>query len=203
MPEVMKRVAACKEARLYSPDTGRKRLADTPTLFREQIAPDHFLVVPKVSSEKRFYIPIGYMDKDTIAGDKLFIVSNATMYHFGILTSNVHMAWMRAVCGRLEMRYSYSINIVYNNFPWPDATDKQKAEIEKLAQAILDARANYPDSSLAYLYDPLSMPPDLIKAHKALDKAVMKLYSFPKDMSEPDIVARLMEMFQKLVSSES
>ena len=198
MPEVMKRVAACKESRLNSPDVGRKRLADAPTLFREQIAPDYFLVVPKVSSEKRTYIPIGYMDNSTIAGDKLFVVSDATLYHFGILMSNVHMAWTRAVCGRLEMRYSYSINIVYNNFPWPDAADKQKAEIEKLAQDVLDARAMHPESSLADLYDPLTMPSNLLNAHRALDKAVMKLYGLGKDMAEPEVVAALMERHQRL-----
>jgi len=200
MPEVLKRVTACKEARLNSSDEGRKRLADTPMLFREQIAPDYFLAVPKVSSERRKYIPIGYMDNSTIAGDKLFIVADATLYHFGILTSNVHMAWMRAVCGRLKSDYSYSINVVYNNFVWVDVTDEQKTQIEKLAQGILDVRANYPDSSLADLYDPVTMPPDLLKAHRALDTAVMKLYGFPvkKDFTEAHCVAALMEMYQEL-----
>jgi hypothetical protein len=203
MPEVMKRVAACQKARLGSPDKGRHKLADTPSLFREQIAPDYFLVVPKVSSERRRYIPIGYMDKNTIAGDKLFIVADATLYHFGILTSNVHMAWMRAVCGRLEMRYSYSINIVYNNFVWPDATGKQKAEIEKLAQSVLDARALFHGDSLSDLYDPIRMPPILTKAHHALDRAVIKLYGFGKDMTEAEIVAELMERYQHLVGNKN
>jgi hypothetical protein len=203
MPEVMKRVAACKDARLNSPDSGRLRLAETPTLFREQIAPEHYLVVPKVSSERRRYIPIGYMDNNTIAGDKLFIVCDATLYHFGILTSNIHMAWMRAVCGRLKSDYSYSINIVYNNFPWSNATDEQKIGIEKLAQAVIDARALYPDCSLSDLYDPLTMPPELLKAHRELDRAVMKLYGFNvKGTSEAQCVAALMERYQVLASSK-
>ncbi|MCL2796489.1 MAG: class I SAM-dependent DNA methyltransferase [Firmicutes bacterium] len=203
MPEVMKRVAACKEARLNSPDEGRHRLADTPMLFREQIAPEYYLAIPKVSSERRRYIPIGYMDKNTIAGDKLFIVADATLFHFGILTSNMHMAWMRAVCGRLKSDYSYSINIVYNNFPWPDVTDEQKSLISTLAQAVLDARAQFPDSSLADLYDPLAMPPVLLKAHQSLDRAVMKLYNFPtKDFTEPQCVAALMEKYQKLIGEK-
>jgi len=199
MPEVMRRVTACKEARLNSPDEGRRRLADTPMLFREQIAPDYFLVVPKVSSERRRYIPIGYMNKSTIAGDKLFIVADATLYHFGILTSNVHMAWMRAVCGRLKSDYSYSINVVYNNFIWADTTIEQQSEIERLAQAVLDARALFPDSSLADLYDPVAMSPELLKAHQNLDRAVMKLYGFSvKETTEAQCVAMLMERYQQL-----
>nr|WP_325204520.1 type IIL restriction-modification enzyme MmeI [uncultured Oscillibacter sp.] len=117
MPMVMKRIESCREARENSPDAGRRKLAQTPTLFREQLNPDYFIAVPKVSSERRKYIPMGYLDKATIAGDKLFIIPDSTIYHFGILTSNVHMAWMRAVCGRLKSDYSYSINVVYNNFP--------------------------------------------------------------------------------------
>ncbi|MCL1894770.1 MAG: hypothetical protein FWG02_11180, partial [Holophagaceae bacterium] len=203
MPQVMKRVTACKEARLGSPDAGRNRLANTPTLFREQIAPEHFLVIPKVSSDRRNYIPIGYMDKNTIAGDKLFIVADATLYHFGIMTSNVHMAWTRAVCGRLGTGYSYSINIVYNNFPWPNALEKQRAEVEKLAQGILDERAKFSGESLADLYDPLTMPPELRKAHNALDKAVMKLYGLTSNMPEPMVVAELKELYQRLVATQT
>ena len=126
----------------------------------------NFLVVPEVSSEKRKYVPIGYAQNDWVCSNKVRYVSDATLYHLGILTSNVHMAWMRAVCGRLEMRYSYSINIVYNNFPWPTPTDAQKAKIEQTAQGILDARALYPDCSLADLYDEVTMPPELRKAHQ-------------------------------------
>ena len=206
MPLVMERIEAVRETRLASPDNGAKRLADTPFLFRETRNPDHYIVIPFTSSERRKYIPIGYLTKDTIAGaGGLFMLQNASLYHFGILTSNVHMAWTRAVCGRLEMRYRYSKDIVYNNFPWPNLTDEQKGQIEKLAQAVLDARANYPDSSLADLYDPLTMPPDLLKAHRALDSAVMKLYGFPikKDFTEADCVAALMQLYQKLVRRDS
>jgi hypothetical protein len=142
------------------------------------------------------------MDNSTIAGDKLFIVADANLYHFGVLTSSVHMAWMRVTCGRLGMSYSYSINIVYNNFPWPDATEKQKAEIEKLAQKVLDARSKFPNESLANIYDPLTMPPILLKAHKALDRAVMKLYGFDKDADEAAIVAGLMEMYRELAETD-
>jgi len=199
MPEVVKRISLCRDDRGKSPDAGRRKLADTPTLFREQHNPKTYIVVPKVSSERRRYIPMGFLTDETIPSDLLFIIPDATLYHFGILTSNVHMAWTRAVCGRLEMRYRYSKDIVYNNFPWPDATDEQKQGIEKLAQAVLDARAKFPESSLADLYDPLTMPPDLLKAHKELDKAVMKLYNFPvRDFTEADCVAALMARYQKL-----
>ena len=203
LPQVAKRVALCKEARETSPDAGRRRLAQTPTLFREQLNPNQTIVIPKVSSERRRYIPMGYLGNDTIAGDKLFIIPEATIYHFGILTSNVHMAWMRAVCGRLKSDYSYSINVVYNNFPWPTPTDVQKARIEQTAQAILDARALYPDSSLADLYDEVAMPSELRKAHQENDRAVMQAYGFSvKNMTESKCVAELMKMYQKLVESK-
>ena len=201
MPEVMKRVALCKQDRENAPDEGRRKLANTPTLFRETNNPIEYIIVPATSSENRRYIPIGFENVNVIPSNALLIIPDATLYHFGVLTSNVHNAWTRAVCGRLEMRYRYSKDIVYNNFMWPDATDEQKAEIEKLAQAVLDARANYTESSLADLYDPLTMPPDLLKTHQNLDKAVMKLYNFPiKDFTEADCVARLMEMYQELVA---
>jgi len=132
----------------------------------------------------------------------VLIIPNATLYHFGILTSNVHMAWVRATCGRIKSDYRYGKDIVYNNFPWPEATDEQKANIETLAQTVLDARANYPESSLADLYDPLTMPPDLLKAHQQLDRAVMKLYGFPvKDFTEADCVAALMGMYEELLEN--
>ena len=201
-PKLMERIANCKIDRLKSSDAGRRRLAETPHLFREQLNPDFFIAIPKVSSEQRQYIPMGYLDKNIIPGDKLFIVPDASFFHFGILTSSVHMAWMRAVCGRLEMRYSYSINIVYNNFPWCEPTDVQKAAIEKTAQAILDARALYPDCSLADLYDEATMPPELRKAHQANDKAVMKAYGYSPSMTEPEIVADLMKRYQKLTAKE-
>ena len=199
MPSVFERVEACKKERENSPDPGRQKLADTPSLFREQLNPDYFIALPKVSSERRKYIPIGYLDKSTIAGDKLFVIPDATLYLFGVLTSNVHMAWMRATCGRLKSDYSYSINIVYNNFPWPEVTDEQKAKIEKTAQAILDARALYPDSSLADLYDDLTMPPELRKAHQQNDRAVMEAYGMSvKDTTESSGAADLMHRYQAL-----
>ena len=200
MPEVMKRVALCKENRLNSPDAGRRKLADTPTIFRETNNPDTAIIIPEVSSERRKYIPIGFENADTICTNKIQLIPNGELYHFGIVTSNVHMAWMRAVCGRLEMRYDYSMKIVYNNFPWPTPTPEQKQRIEKTAQAILDARALYPDSSLADLYDELTMPVELRKAHRANDKAVMEAYGFWGRLnSEAACVAELMKMYQKLV----
>ena len=197
-PKLMERIANCKTDRLKSPDAGRRRLAETPHLFREQLNPDFFIAIPKVSSEQRQYIPMGYLDKNIIPGDKLFIVPDASFFHFGILTSSVHMAWMRSVCGRLKSDYSYSINIVYNNFPWCEPTEVQKAAIEKTAQAILDARGLYPDCSLADLYDEATMPPELRKAHQANDKAVMKAYGYAYSMTENEIVADLMRRYQEL-----
>ncbi|HIY13385.1 MAG TPA: methylase [Candidatus Agathobaculum merdipullorum] len=199
MPEVMKRVQACKTDRENSPDAGRQKLAETPSLFRETNNPDKYIVVPKVSSEQRRYIPIGFLDETTIPTDLVFTISDITIYHFGILTSNVHMAWMRAVCGRLKSDYRYSKDVVYNNFPWPTPTDAQKTKIEETAQAILDARALYPDSSLADLYDETTMPPELRKAHQQNDKAVMRAYGFDiKTTTETSCVAELMRMYQKL-----
>ena len=199
MPLVMKRVAACKADRENAPDAGRRKLADCPTQFREINNPDTFIVVPAVSSERRKYVPIGFLDKETIATNLVITIPDATLYHFGILTSNVHMAWMRAVCGRLEMRYRYSKDVVYNNFPWPTPTDEQRAKIEQTAQAILDARELYPDCSLADLYDEATMPPELRKAHQQNDKAVMQAYGFwGKLNSESACVAELMRMYQLL-----
>ena len=203
LPLVMERIEACRKDRLNGADD-RKKLADTPTLFRETKNPDYFIVVPAVSSEKRNYIPMGFLNRDTIATNLVLIIPDADEYHFGILMSNVHMAWVRAVCGRLEMRYRYSKDIVYNNFPWPSPTDEQKQKIKQTAQGILDARALYPDSSLADLYDPLTMPPELRKAHIENDKAVMRAYKFNiKEMSEADCVAALMKMYQELVSKDT
>ena len=140
-----------------------------------------------------------YLSPEIIPGDKLFCMQGATLYHFGILTSSIHMAWMRATCGRLKSDYSYSNTIVYNNFPWPNPTEKQKAKIEQTAQAILDARAKYPDCSLADLYDEAAMPPELRKAHKANDDAVMAAYGFDLTLSESEIVAELFKMYQEMV----
>ena len=198
MPEVMRRIDLCRQDRLNgAPD--RQKLADTPTLFRETNNPDTYIIVPRVSSENRKYIPLGFLDKDVIPTDSATIIQNAKFYDFGILTSNVHMAWVRAVCGRLKSDYRYSKDIVYNNFPWPNPTDEQKAKIEQTAQAILDARALYPDCSLADLYDELTMPVELRKAHQANDKAVMQAYGFwGKLNTESECVAELMKMYQEL-----
>lgn len=199
LPKVKERVKKVRESRLQSTFKQTRDLADTPTLFREQLNPQTYLAVPKVSSENRRYVPIGYLDESVIPGDKLFIISEATLYDFGILTSNVHMAWMRAVAGRLKSDYSYSNTIVYNNFPWPTPTPAQKERIEKTAQAILDARALYPESSLADLYDELTMPVELRKAHRANDKAVMEAYGFwGKLNSEAACVAELMKLYKAL-----
>ncbi len=201
MPECLKRVEAVRNFRLSSSSAGTVKLADTPTRFHvENMPTDNYILIPKVSSEKRKYIPIGFLTPDVLASDLVFLIPNATLYHFGVLTSNVHMAWMRAVCGRLETRYRYSKDIVYNNFPWCNPTTEQKKKIEETAQAILDARALYPDCSLADLYDEVAMPPELRKAHQANDRAVMQAYGFDvKTMTESTCVAELMKMYQKLV----
>ena len=196
-------VLAVKELREKSTRPSTRKLANTPTLFGEiRQTEENYLLIPRHSSEKRRYIPIGYFDKNYICGDANFMIPDASIYHFGILTSNVHMAWVRAVCGRLEMRYRYSKDIVYNNFPWPTPTESQKAKIEQTAQAILDARALYPKSSLADLYDEVTMPPELRKAHQANDKAVMQAYGFPiKDFTESDCVAELFKLYNNLTKS--
>ena len=196
---VMERIENVRNYRLASPKAATRQKADTPMLFDEvRECTTNYVAIPKVSSERRRYIPMEYLPKDIIPGDKLFMLQDATLFHFGILTSNVHMAWMRAICGRLKSDYSYSNTIVYNNFPWPTPTDAQKEKIEKTAQAILDARALYPDSSLADLYDEVTMPPELRKAHQQNDRAVMEAYGFGKDMAENDVVAELLKMYQKL-----
>ena len=202
MPEVMKRVELCRQDRLNGADD-RKKLAETPTLFRETMNPAHYLLVPKVSSERRKYIPIGFFNQQTISTDLNFIVPDATIYHFGVLTSNVHMAWMRAVCGRLKSDYRYSKDIVYNNFPWPTPIDAQKVKIEETAQAILDARELYPDCSFADMYgEKMYLFPKLLQAHQANDRAVMQAYGFDvKTMTESTCVAELMKMYQNLVGA--
>ena len=201
LPLVMERVTKCRNYRLESRRKVTRKGADFPSRFMEVRQPDSdYIAIPKVSSERRKYIPTGYLDKEIIAGDKLFTLTNAGLYHFGVLTSTVHMAWIRTVCGRLKSDYSYSNTIVYNNFPWPNATSEQKAEVENPAQAVLEARSKYPDSSLADLYDPLNMPPELLKAHQNLDRAVIKLYGLSKDTPEPAIVAALMERYRELIS---
>ena len=200
-PTVYKRIEFVRQFRLNSVAAGTRKFAETPTLFCQIAQPDSdYIIVPKVSSERRRYIPIGFMPKNIIASDLVFLIPNATIYHFGILTSNVHMNWTRTVCGRLKSDYRYSKDIVYNNFPWPTPTPEQKSKIEATAQAILDARALYPDSSLADLYDPLTMPVELRKAHEANDKAVLQAYGLPKNIAEADIVSHLMNLYKELTS---
>jgi len=175
--------------------------ASTPGLFTSIRQPkSQYLLIPIVSSENRKYIPIGCLEKDVITSNANFTVTNASLYHFGIITSSFHMAWMRYVCGRLEMRYRYSNTIVYNNFPWPNPTEKQKAEIEKYAQTVLDVRNKFPKSSLADLYDPFAMPAELVKAHQKLDKAVENAYGRKFDTDEQR-VAFLFEQYQKLTGN--
>ena len=200
MPLVMKRIEAVRDYRLQSPKLATQKKAETPMLFDEvRECTSNYIAIPKVSSENRKYIPMDYLPPEIIPGDKLFMLQDATLYDFGILTSNVHMAWMRAVAGRLKSDYSYSNTIVYNNFPWPTPTPAQKERIEKTAQAILDARALYPESSLADLYDELTMPVELRKAHRANDKAVMEAYGFwGKLNSEAACVAELMKLYKAL-----
>ncbi len=202
IPPVIERLEKVAEIRRNSPTKSVQKDAETPMLFTQIRQPSTtYLVVPEVSSERRKYIPIGYMNPDTIASNKLYLISDASLCMFGILISNVHMAWMRIVAGRLEMRYSYS-PAVYNNFPWCEPTEAQKAAIEKTAQAILDARGLYPDCSLADLYDEATMPQELRKAHQANDKAVMKAYGYTPSVTEPEIVADLMKRYQELTEQE-
>lgn len=199
MPLVMKRVEQVRADRLASADKQAHILANTPATFRDTNNPANAIVVPLVSSERRRYIPIGYIDDSTIANNKVSIIPDGTIYQFGVLTSNVHNAWMRCVAMRMKSDYSYSLQIVYNTFPWPTPTDTQKAKIEQTAQAILDARALYPDCSLADLYDEVTMPPELRKAHQQNDKAVMQAYGFwGKLNTETECVAELMKMYQEL-----
>jgi len=200
-PMILKRVAKVREYRLKSTKVTTRQKADTPTLFDEIREPkSNYIAFPTVSSEKRRYVPVDFLNKEIIPGNKIYYMENATLFHFGIIVSNVHMAWMRATCGRLEMRYNYSNTIVYNNFPWPSPTGAQKAKIEQTAQAILDARALYPDSSLADLYDELTMPAELRKAHQDNDRAVMQAYGFDvKTMTESQCVAELFRMYRELI----
>ncbi len=199
MPEAVKRVDAVKKFRLASKSAPTQKLAKTPTRFHVENIPDSsFLVIPKVSSERRQYIPIGFMSPDVLVSDLCFIFRGATHYHFGVMSSGIHMAWVRQVCGRLESRYRYSADLVYNNFPWPTPNDKQIAAVEKKAQAVLDARAAFPDSTLADLYDPLTMPAKLTKAHAELDRAVDACYRSQPFASDRARVEFLFDLYTKL-----
>ena len=193
------RVEKVRNFRLSSPKKATQESANTPHLFQEiRFSNKDYLLIPRVSSERRRYVPMGYLSCEVITNDAVQIIPDASLYHFGVLGSNVHMAWMRAVCGRLKSDYRYSKDIVYNNFPWPEVNDEQREKIAATAQGILDARALYPDSSLADLYDELTMPPELRKAHQQNDKAVMAAYGFPISMTESECVAKLFELYQKL-----
>ena len=211
--EIMRRIDKVRAFRLASNRVSTLRAAEMPTLFGAPFECENdYVAIPKVSSENRLYIPIDYISHEIIPGDKLFVMQGATLYHFGIMTSSVHMSWMRSVSGRLKSDYSYSNTIVYNNFPWPDLSGSDtdispkrrgkeiKEKIEQTAQAILDVRAKYPDSSLADLYDETTMPPELRKAHRENDKAVLAAYGFNLKMSESEIVAKLFKMYEKLTA---
>jgi hypothetical protein len=202
-PKVMERVKNVREFRAASKKEATRKKAETPTLFDENHeCKTSYIAIPKVSSQNRRYIPMELLSAEVIAGDKLFMMPEASLYSFGVLMSNVHMAWMRTVGGRLKSDYSYSNTIVYNNFPWCDPTPEQRTKIEQTAQGILDARALYPNSSLADLYDEIAMPPELRRAHQLNNRAVMQAYGFPiKDFTESDCVAALMKMYQSLNES--
>lgn len=196
---IRERVKQVQEFRQKSTKAATRASAKTPMLFQEVRHPEtDYIIVPCHSSETREYVPFGFVSPEIIASNAVLIIPDATPYHFGVLTSSVHMAWMRAVCGRLEMRYRYSADIVYNNFPWPQTDEAHRAAIEKTAQAILDARARFPEASLADLYDELTMPPELRRAHQANDRAVLAAYGIKPDTPEPEIVAELMARYRAL-----
>ena len=204
-PTVKKRIQAVKDFRLASKAASTRKFAETPSLFCQIAQPTEgqYIPVPETSSGRRRYVPMGFLDCSVIASNLLFLIPDADLFHFGVLESNVHMAWMRTVCGRLKSDYRYSKDIVYNNFPWPFPTEEQKQAIENTARGILDARAIYPDASLADLYDDVIMPPELIKAHKANDLAVMKAYGMPiKETDEAACVAWLMRLYQEKVEEK-
>ncbi len=202
MPECMKRVKAVQAFRLASTSAATRKLADTPTRFHVENMPRRrFIVIPGVSSERRKYVPMGYIEPETIISNLCLVNTDVTIYHFGVMTSTMHMAWLRQIGGRLKSDYRYSVKLVYNNFPWPDApTDKQRAAVEAKAQAVLDARAKFPDSSLADLYDPLTMPPALQKAHAELDKAVEACYRKAAFHSDRERVEFLFVLYEKLTA---
>lgn len=205
MPKCRERVESVREFRINSKSAGTRKIADKPTRFHVENMPvGNYIVIPETSSERRRYIPMGFMDDSALCSNALRLMPDATLYHFGVLESNVHMAWMRAVAGRLKSDYRYSKDIVYNNFPWPNPTPAQKARIEKTAQGILNARELYPNDSLADLYDDTLMPRELRKAHQENDKAVMEAYGFNwRTMKEPECVQELMKMYVKLTEAEN
>jgi hypothetical protein len=202
MPNVLARVASVKDFRSASKRSKTLAMAAQPSSFSEPRQPEtDYIAIPKVSSERRDFLPIGYLPKNTIAGDKLFTLEQATLYHFGMLCSTMHNAWMRAVCGRMKSDYSYSNTIVYNNYPWPTTpTDKQRSAIEVAAQAVLDARAQFDGASLADLYDPLTMPPALVKAHRQLDRTIDAAYGYKGNADDAPRVAFLFALYQTLTA---
>ena len=202
LPEVMKRVEKVKEKRLESTRAATKKLASTPTLFGEIRQPKSaYLAYPEVSSERREYVPIGYVSADIIATNKIYTLADATLYDFGVLISAAQMTWLRTVCGRLKSDYQFSAGIVYNNFVWPSSvSEAQKASIEKTAQGILDARALFPNASLAALYDPLTMPPELRKAHEANDKAVDAAYGYKGQNNNEERAAFLFTLYKSMTT---
>ena len=200
---IMERIDNVRNFRLNSKKKATQKLASVPTLFGEIRQPSSdYLIVPRTTSENRKYIPMDFVKRDIIVGDSTQIIPNATIYEFGVLESIVHMAWMRATCGRLGTGYIYSSSIVYNNFIWPNPTPKQKEKIEQTAQEVLDARKLYPDSTLADLYDPNTMPAELTKAHEKLDKAVKAAYGNKGFGNEEEIVASLMKLYKEAVDKE-
>ncbi|MDR2388151.1 MAG: hypothetical protein LBE80_11320, partial [Deltaproteobacteria bacterium] len=201
-PRVLERLEKVRKFRLASPKKQTRESADRPSLFQEIRQPhQEYIIVPCHSSENRKYIPLGFVSPDIVTSNAVLIIPGASLYHFGVLTSIVHMAWVRVVAGRIGVDYRYSKDVVYNNFPWPEVTDELREKIKTLAKGVLEARAQYPESSLAALYDPRLTPPLLLEAHQKLDRAVMKLYGFEgrETLSEETIVAKLMVLYQKMV----
>ncbi len=198
MPLAYERVKNVREYRLASKRSATRRIADKPTHFGLEVIPKtNFLLVPVISSERRRYIPIDFMSPENFCSNQVNLIPDTTLYHFGVLTSSVHMAWVRAVAGRLKSDYRYSGSIVYNNFVWCSPNEKQRAKIEEAAQKILDVRKKYPDSTLADLYDENLMPADLRAAHRKNDKAVLAAYGFDENFTESEIVAELMKLFEE------
>jgi hypothetical protein len=201
MPEALKRVEAVRDYRLKSKRPNTREIAEKPTRFHYENMPEsEFLVVPEVSSERRQYIPVGFFEPDILASNLLKIVPNATLFHFGVLQSLMHMAWVRTVCGRLKSDYRYSVGIVYNNFPWPENPDAEKMKaVEAAAKQVLDVRERFPKSTLADLYDPLTMPAELLDAHHALDRAVDGCYGRTRFANERARVEFLFDIYEKML----
>jgi len=200
IPPILEKIRLTHEFRSNSKTAAVRRKIDFPAEFGDIRQPaDNYLLLPRVSSERRFYMPIGYYDVTTIVADSAYAIPNATLYHFGILMSRMHMVWMRAVAGRLESRYRYSKDIVYNNFVWPEVDEVKRTEVERLSQAVLNARAEFPEASLADLYDPLSMPPALARAHHTLDRYVDRLYRPEGFQDDPARVSHLFALYQEKI----